>query len=159
MAVAVSTPPDRLHAALLRLRVPFGLALMAATALRFLPVLGAELVTVRAARRSRGRPAWQRSPTQWLRLEVSLLAPVVARAWRRAQNLAESLDARGFDPLAPRRLRRPLRLSIIDGAVLLPVVLASLAIGAARLLFVLYTTDTWYHPTLRPLYGVVRRWL
>jgi hypothetical protein len=30
---------------------------------------------------------------------------------------------------------------------------------AARVLFQLYTSDTWYHPALRPLYGAVRGWL
>ncbi len=38
-ALTLSTPPDRLHAALLRLRLPFGLALMASTALRLVPEL------------------------------------------------------------------------------------------------------------------------
>ncbi len=159
MAVALSTPSDRLHAALLRLRVPFGLALMTAAALRFVPQIAHEWATVRRARRSRGRPAWQRSPAAWLVLEVSLLRPVVARAVRRAWTLATSLDARGFDAGAPRTERRPLRMAAWEPWVL---VLAFGGVGAAvgaRLVYVLYTTETAYVPALRPLYGFVRSWL
>ena len=159
LAVAVSTPPDRLHAALRALRVPFGLALMASTALRFLPAITQELRTVRLARAARGRPVWQRSPIAWLRLELSLLRPVVARAWRRAHNLAESLDARGFDPTAPRTERRPLRMSGLDQAVVASAALLCIPVVLSRLLYILYTSETWYHPALRPVYGLVRTWL
>lgn len=159
ICLAVSTPPDRLYAALLALRVPFGLALMASTALRFLPELGRELLVVRRARAHRGRPAWRRAPWRWLALEVSLLRPVVARAWRRAQHLAESLDARGFDPVAPRAVRRPLRMRPLDHVLL--VLAASICLGlvGCRLVFLLYTSETWYHPSLRPLIAFTRGWL
>lgn len=159
LAVAVSTPPDRLHAALRALRVPFGLALMASTALRFLPEITRELRTVRRARAARGRPVWRRGPLAWMRLELSLLRPVVARAWRRAHNLAESLDARGFDPTAPRTERRPLRMRPLDWGVLMGAAMVTIPAVCGRLLYLLYTSETWYHPALRPVYGFVRRWL
>jgi len=159
IGLTVSTPPDRLYAALLALRVPFGLALMASTALRFLPELGEQMQVVRRARRHRGRPAWQRAPWRWLALEVALLRPVVARAWRRAQRLAESLDARGFDPVAPRAVRRPLRMRAGDWVVLWAAGVVSSGVVTARLLYLLYTSETWYWPALRPLYGFTRNWL
>lgn len=159
IALSVSTSPDRLFAALVRLRVPFGLALMTAAALRFLPRIGHEVLLVRQARAARGRPVWKRSPWAWLRLEVSLLRPVVARSWRRAQVLAESLDARGFDPVAPRSVRRPLVFSALDLAVLFAAGTTTLAVVAARLAYVLYVSDTIYIQALRPLYGFVRAWL
>jgi len=159
VALAVTTPPDRLYAALLRLRVPFGLALMAATALRFVPAIAREALAVRRARAHRGRPTWRRGPIAWLRLELSLLRPVVARSWRRAQNLAESMDARGFDPLAPRTERRPLKLRWWDVAALTIAGGVSIAALGARLLYVLYTSDALYFPSFRPLYGFVRFWL
>jgi len=159
LSLAASTSPDRLYAALLRLRVPFGLALMATTALRILPELGRELVTVRRARAARGRPAWRRAPWRWLALEVSLLRPVVARSLRRAQALAESLDARGFDPLAPRAVRVPLRLRPLDHLLLVGGGLLTAALASARLAYVLYSSDTVYVAALRPLYGLVRGWL
>ena len=159
IALAISTPPDRLFAALVRLRVPFGLALMAATALRFLPEIAREALTVRQARAARGRDTWRRGPVAWLALEVGLLRPIIARSWRRAQNLAESLDARGFDPLAERTWRRPLRMRLLDWSLLGAAATLSMAIASARILYVLYTAEAFYHPSLRPLYGLVRTWL
>ncbi|MFT5685904.1 MAG: energy-coupling factor transporter ATP-binding protein EcfA2, partial [Myxococcota bacterium] len=159
IALAVSTPPDRMFAALVRLRIPFGLALMAATALRFLPEIGREALTVRQARAARGRPTWKRGPVAWLALEVGLLRPIVARSWRRAQNLAESLDARGFDPLAERTWRRPLRMRAVDWSLIGAATAVSLTVASARILYALYTAEAVYIPALRPLYGFVRTWL
>lgn len=159
LALVRTTPVDRLYLALVALRLPFGVALMAATALRFLPVIGEELRQVRAARAARGRPIWARSPLAWLRLELRLLAPVVARSWRRASALAESLDARGFDPVAPRGTLRPLRWRWADSAVLGVVASATVGLCLARVLYLLYTAEALYIPALRPLYAVVRAWL
>jgi energy-coupling factor transporter ATP-binding protein EcfA2/energy-coupling factor transporter transmembrane protein EcfT len=159
IALAVSTSPDRMFAALRALRMPFGLALMTATALRFLPRIGAEVLTVRRARAARGRPAWRRSPSAWLRLELSLLRPTVARSWRRAQALAESLDTRGFDALAPRGVRRPLRMSGLDWGLIGLGLLVTLGVCWARVMMLLYTSETLYLQALRPLYGFVRDWI
>lgn len=157
--VSVSTPPDRMLAALVALRVPYGLALMAATVVRFVPAVGAEWVVVRAARARRGRPAWRRSLWAWLQLEASLLRPVVARAVRRARALAESLEARGFHPTAPRTEREPLRLGMLDAAVVGALGILVAALMVARVLYVAYGAEILYRPELRPLYAFVREWL
>lgn len=159
LILVASTPPDRLLAGLVRLRVPFGLAFLALTALRFVPVVAEEIATVRRARARRGRPLWRRPPWEWLRLEVSLLRPVVARSLRRSRALAEALDARGFDPLAARTAWRPLKLSALDGAIGALSVGTTVVLTSAKLLFVLYTSDILWIPALRPLYAVVRTWL
>ena len=159
LALSLSTPPDRLFAAMLALRVPFGAAFLAVTALRFTPAVASEWWTVRQARRTRGRPSWARGPVEWLRLEVSLLLPVVARCLRRARALAESLDARGFDPVAPRSARHPLRWSRLDVVVLGLAGALTAAAVAVRVLYLLYTAGVLYLPMLRPVYGWVRRWM
>jgi energy-coupling factor transport system permease protein len=157
--LAASTPPERLFAALRGLRVPYALGFLVVTALRFVPDVAAEWGAVRAARARRGRAAWRRAPWRWVLLEAALLAPVLARSLRRARALAESLDARGFDPTSPRAVRNPLRFRAADVAVFGSAALGGLALVAARLLFVVYTSDLWHHPDLRPLYGFVRNWL
>ena len=159
IALAVSTSPDRLFIGLIALRVPYGLAFMAVTALRFVPQVAKEVRTVHQARARRGRPALQRNPLALLRLELMLLQPVTARALRRAQVLAESLDARGFDAGAPRTQRQPLRMALWERmtlAISIPIVGALIA---ARLLMLLYTSGTLYIPELRELYGFVRDWI
>jgi energy-coupling factor transport system permease protein len=159
LSLAVTTPPERLVAALRALGVPFGLALMASSGLRFLPQLGAELWAARRARAARGRAAWRRAPWAWLAVEARLLGPVLARGWRRAHALAESLDARGFDPVAPRTAWRPLRMGRGDLASLSLVVALTVTLVVSRGLFLLYVNDLLYVPLLRPLYGFVRAWL
>lgn len=159
LAVAAATPPDRLYAALLGVRVPFSLAFLAATALRSVPETAKAIGTVRRARARRGRPIWQRSPWAWLRLEVALLRPVVATALRRARDLAESLDSRGFDPSAPRAVRRPLAFARWEPPLLLVAGALTLGVVAMRLLYALYTAEAVYIQALRPVYGFVRAWL
>lgn len=159
LALSLSTPPDRLFAALLALRVPFGAAFLAVTALRFAPEVAREWWTVRQARATRGRPLWRRGPVAWLKLEVALLLPVVARSLRRARALAESLDARGFDPVAPRSARRPLVMRSGEKLLLGGALAVTLAAVTARGLYLLYTAELLYLPALRPLYGLVRRWM
>lgn len=158
LAVARSTPPDRLLAALRALRVPAGLALLVAAALRFLPVLAVEWAAARAARAGRVPPG-RRGGWAWVQAERGLLVPVLARAARRAVALAEALDARGVDPGAPLPERRPLRAG--PGDVLMGAAAAALvgAVAGARLVFWLYVQELWAHPSLRPVYGAVRSWL
>lgn len=157
--MALTTSPDRLVAAMLALRVPYGIALMATTALRFVPLVGAELLAVRHARRSRGRAVWRRTPWAWAALEVALLRPAVARSLRRARSLAESLDTRGFHPTAPRAVREPLVLTPADGVAVLGVSAVVIAAVAARALYVAYGAELYYAPGLRPVYAFVRAWM
>lgn len=159
LALSLSTSPERLFAGLLALRVPFGVAFLAVTAVRAVPEIGREWWVVRQARARRGRPLWQRPPWAWVRAEVALLTPVVARSLRRARALAESLDARGFDPLAPRAQYRPLRLQVSDVALLGTAWGLALSAAALRLLYLAYTAELLYVPALRPVYGFVRRWM
>jgi len=159
LAVAVSTPPDRLFAALVRLRCPYAVAFLAVTAIRFVPVVGRELWLVRRARQRRGRPLSARSPWAWGRQELLLLRPVVARSLRRSRALAEALDTRGFDPDVPRRLRRPLKMRIWEPALLTAVWSGVFAIGSMEVLYRAYLAELVYSPALRPVFGLVRNWL
>ncbi len=159
VALAIRTPPDRLFAGLLRLRLPFGLALMAGSAFRFLPELAQAWTVVRQARSRRGRPAHRRTPWAWLTLEVSLLRPLVARAIRRAWCLGESLDSRGFDPVAPRAVRNPLAFAAFEPPLIAMVFGLTFCALGMRLMYLLYTWDSVYIPALRPVYAFVRGWL
>ncbi len=159
LAVALGVPSEDLALVLQRLRVPWGLALMATTSLRFLPVVGAEVVASRRARARRGRSVWRRTPWNWAIQEGNLLRPVAARCIRRAQALAETLDARGFHPSSPRTTARVSSMSTLAAAVAGSAMFGALAIAAARVLYLLYGADILYVPGLRPLYAFVRAWM
>ena len=159
VSVAVTTPPDRLFSGLTRLRIPYALAFLAVTAVRFVPLVATEWAVVRRARARRGRPVHHRAPWAWMALEIAMLRPVVARSLRRARALAESLETRGFDPSGPRIAvattdEKPLQNAFLVGAV----TLTCAAVGL-RVVMILYTVDLAYFPQLRPVYGFVRHWL
>jgi energy-coupling factor transporter transmembrane protein EcfT len=87
-----------------------------------------------------------------------MLRPVVADALRRARDLAEALDARGFDPSLDRPIEavRPAPLRWLLASAVGAGALAAIGL---RVLFALYTADVWYAPGLRGVYGFVRAWL
>jgi energy-coupling factor transport system permease protein len=158
LAVAVTTSPDRLFAALVRLRVPYGAAFMAVTGLRFVPLVAEEWATVRAARAERGCGRHRRNPVAWMRAEIELIRPLLIRSIRRSRTLAETLDARGFDPVVPRRVRRPLTFGVADYTTLAAAFTLVGGIGLAEAITWLYLADVYYEPALRPVYAVVRAW-
>ena len=159
VALAVSTPPDRLLLGMQRLGLPSGLAFLTVTALRFIPTVGSEFLIVRTARAHRGRSVWRRSPLAWLRLELGLLRPVLARTLRRSRALAESMDIRGFDASTARRSRRRLHWTPLNSAQVTAGFIITASAVSAKALYTLYTAGLAYHPELRGLYGWVRNWL
>lgn len=155
-AVGGSTSPDQLLRALVHLRVPAGLAFLAASATRQLPFLLLSLHHSRQVATLRGyRPTWRRP---WTRVGVELeaLRPMLASSVRRASDVAAALAVRAFDPGGepPAFYRRSLtgrEWALISGAV----VLTSSALGG-QLLFILYLQGIYYSASLRPLYQLMR---
>ena len=159
VALALSTPQEKLLIALRSLGIPGGLCFLTVTALRFMPTVGRELVWIRRARHHRGRSLWARTPWAWLNTELGLMRPVLARSLRRSRALAASMDMRGFDPSNNTRPRRALKWSALDSAVFVAASAACSALVAARVAYTLYTLDVAYHPSLRWVYTLVREWL
>jgi energy-coupling factor transporter ATP-binding protein EcfA2/energy-coupling factor transporter transmembrane protein EcfT len=152
-----TTGINRLLGGLGMLGVPGGLGLLGAMALRAVPMVGQELLSVRRARAMRGRPIWKRKPWAWLNEEARLLLPVVARAIRRSQALGESLDTRGFSAsrlVIGQEPETRLDVLVMGGCCVLTATTFFL-----RILIVLYQLDWYYHPALRPIYGWVRAWM
>lgn len=155
-AVSLSTSPERLLLGLTRLRVPYALSFMAVTALRFLPLVSAELQTVLAVRRLRGYRPLRRGIRATVRVELGTFKPVVARALRRASSLAVSLTLRGFDPLVSRTSARELRLGRGEWLGLVGLLGVTIPVVLGRFLFWLYVNELFYHPGLREVYTLVR---
>lgn len=165
MTVCLSTSPEKLMAALVRLRVPVAIGFMTVAALRFLPSLLAELALVRQARRLRGyRPKrfefvpWHRGWLRGLWMELALLRPVLASSLRRATLLATSVSSRGFDPNAPRTFYPELRLRRVEIVALLLLGGSVGTLAVFKTLYWLYLGDLYYHPSLRWVYDTARNW-
>jgi len=139
LTVSLSTSAERMLAALSWFRLPATLSFMTTAALRFLPVLIEEFAEVRQARKLRGyRFRWFGRPGDRLgsyRAEVGVVLPVIAAALRRAETLAESVTARGFDPYRPRTFYPPLEMRTWEQAAAVLLVVAAIVMFVARVFY------------------------
>ncbi len=102
--LAMTTSPTALVSGMERLLRPFqkigvpshDLALMVSIALRFVPTFLEEIDRIKAAQMARG-PAVGSGPLQRrIRSTVSLLPPLMQRAFQRADDLVSAMEARGY---------------------------------------------------------------
>jgi energy-coupling factor transport system permease protein len=135
--LVAATDPVRLADALtIHWRVSTRFAYGALAALRLVPLLVAELESIRLARRTRGVEAG-RNPVAAVRLAAGVCFGLLVGAVRRGSRLAAAMDARGFDSGVPRSNARGSRLHPRDAwfvagtaAVCALAVALSLATGA-----------------------------
>jgi len=112
------------------------LALVMTIALRFVPTLFDQIDKITKAQRARGADfhAWQ--PWRRIRAWVPTFVPIFVAAFRRADDLATAMEARGFRGARHRTHIRQLRVTRQD-------VVASLIVLAAGLSVVALSRITW----------------
>ncbi|WP_405106569.1 energy-coupling factor transporter transmembrane component T [Paenibacillus sp. FSL K6-1217] len=93
---------------------PDRITLMISIALRFIPTILDEAQIILKAQASRGADLKELPLKEKARMLVSLLVPVIASAFRRAQDLIYSMEARGFRMDAPRSRYHRLRWGAAD---------------------------------------------
>jgi energy-coupling factor transport system permease protein len=159
LLVCWTTDAGAFLSALVRLRVPYAIAFMTVTALRFLPAVVSEAGVVTAARRMRGyhlrRGRWLR-PGRHL---VQLMKPIFANAIRRSRALALSVESRAFDPTSQRTTVRSSRLGAPGIAVVALLLISLLLVVAMKLLHWMFMHEIYYSQDLRWLYDFVRTYL
>ena len=133
--VQLSHGLEALLAPLEGLRLPAReLAMVLTIALRFVPTLLEEIEKIAKAQRARGVDFRSGGPLRRARNLVPVFVPIFVSAFRRANDLATAMDARGFR-CSPHRTRlRQLHFNLRDLVALLVVLGAVLAaIGVERL--------------------------
>jgi energy-coupling factor transport system permease protein len=125
VAVLVTTHPSDLFGALRRLRVPYAVAFMLSLTMSLVPVMGRELGLVLAAQRARGLRA------AGFAAVVPAFLPAFVATFERVQQLAMSMEARGFGATAARTSWRRVRLTRSDGVLAVAGVAAGIAGVAA----------------------------
>jgi energy-coupling factor transport system permease protein len=95
-AVLLTTRPPDLFASLGRLRVPYAATFMIATTLQLVPILQREVALVISAQRARGLRG------SGFGALIPSFVPVAAASVERVQQLAISLEARGFGVSGPK---------------------------------------------------------
>ncbi|MFV0255746.1 MAG: energy-coupling factor transporter transmembrane component T family protein [Erysipelotrichaceae bacterium] len=109
-------------------------AMMISIALRFIPTILDEATKIMKAQKSRGVDFESGTLKEKLKTILSLIIPLFASAFQRAEDLANSMEARGYDPQAERTRYRQLKFRIADFLViiftgLLLVLICLLAFG------------------------------
>jgi energy-coupling factor transport system permease protein len=151
-ALVATTPPDALLKALVGIRVPTGLAVLAVASLRSAPLVLNEAALAWRSRRSR-------RPDEWRLVSARALAvPVLARTLRRAGVLAEVLDARGFD-IVDGLLDPPAPLPLGDRALLGALALAVAALAALEVAVSARAWGLFWDPAWEPVLWWAAVWL
>jgi energy-coupling factor transport system permease protein len=98
-----------------RARLPVRELVMVLTiALRFVPTLQEEIDKIAKAQRARGADFRTGGPLRRARNLVPIFVPIFVSAFRRADELATAMDARGFRSVPHRTRMRKLRLGSLD---------------------------------------------
>lgn len=130
--VALADGIEDLLSPLKKVRFPaHEVAMMMTIALRFIPTLGEEAEKISRAQAARGADFETGGLVRRARALVPLLIPLTVGAFRRADELAEAMESRGYRGGAGRVRYRELSFRARDAAVLL---VAVLAVGAAAFL-------------------------
>lgn len=137
LSVAASTTPTKLAQACTSLMRPLGhigvpiedVGLVLSMALRFIPVVSEEAGRIRLAQRARGVNFDEGSVLRRVRAWAAVLTPLVVGLFRRADRVAESMDARCYGQRSSGKHRR-VPLQPADKLVLLGglVVMAALTV-------------------------------
>ena len=152
-----TTQPRDLLLALVKLRVPYSLAFMVTTGLRYIPLIGSEARTVIRSQRLRGFRYLKLNFFQTISGILNSLRPILTNNIRRATHLSEAVESRGFSADAAHRIPlRELKTRCHD-VVLIALLLACLlgVIGLKGIYF-LYANGFYYASWLRGVYTFAR---
>ena len=116
---------------LARLRLPVREASMVLTiALRFVPTMSAQIDRIVTAQRARGAEPMG-NPVERVQSWVPMFVPIFVLAFRRAEQLAMAMEARGYRGTGERTRLKQLRFSRQDLVAVLVALAAVLAIAGA----------------------------
>lgn len=155
--------PSRMLAGLRRLRLPYEVAFMVMTCLRFIPITFAEArVTLDAQRLRRYRPFtfWGTLTGVGLYRTTRLtLVPLLANSVRKSTQMARSAESRGFRAHAGRTEAVPLVMARSDWLLCSFCLAAVLLVAAGRVLVLLLQQGVMDLEALAPVYWFVRKYL
>jgi len=109
----LSTDPDDLALALVRLHAPFTFAFVLAASSNYVPVVMHEAQEIMAAFEARGLDRG-RTPADAFRFYAAILMPLTVGVVRRSLRLGEALEARAFGVSRKRTTLRQLRPGLSD---------------------------------------------
>jgi energy-coupling factor transport system permease protein len=149
LLVCWTTDTRLLLLGLVKLRLPYGLAFMAVTSVRFIPILMQETMQVMTAAQMRGGS----------KFSMQVLSPVLANCLRRAGTLAVAVESRAFRAYEQRTYLEDLHCSAREKLLFIGFVAGSMAIVVCKASYLSYQYGLFYHSSLRPIYEFTRVYL
>ncbi|MCX8204082.1 MAG: energy-coupling factor transporter transmembrane protein EcfT [Candidatus Nezhaarchaeota archaeon] len=131
----LTTSPDDLPLALVKLKLPYELAIELSMAMRFIPTLAREAQIIIEAQQARGLNL-KTSFFKRVKNAVPILVPLVVSAIRRSGRVAEAMESRCFGALKKRTWLFELRLKANDYVCLA----GSLSILLVSIIYLAYST-------------------
>ena len=130
--LALADGVEDLLSPLKKLRLPVHeVAMMMSIALRFVPTLADEAARILKAQAARGADFTEGGPVKRARAMLPVLVPLTVGAFRRADELAEAMESRGYNGSEGRTRYRELRVGPRD--CLAPVLAVAIVAAAVSL--------------------------
>jgi energy-coupling factor transport system permease protein len=143
---------------LVGLRIPYSVAFMVVTAVRFLPIIITEVATVITVQRLRGFNP-KKFGSGIIKTSLNILTPTLANCVRRTGTLAVSIQSRAFRQNLNRTYLKKLKFSETDKKLVIIFIFVAISIVIIKLLYNMYTSGIFYTSGLRPVYAIARGYL
>jgi energy-coupling factor transport system permease protein len=118
-----TTLPEDFMQALISMHISYSTAFAIALAFRFVPTMATETEIITEAQKSRGHRIEEGGIIQQIRNLFPLLIPLILNSIRRAYNVAEALEARGFGAVPNRTVYFPIKFSKRDWVFIIYIIL------------------------------------
>ena len=154
-----TTQPRDLLLALVKLRVPYSLAFMVTTGLRYIPLIGSEAQTVIRSQRLRGFRYLQLNILHTIGGILNSLRPILTNNIRRATHLSEAVESRAFSPDTAevhRTSLRGLKTRWQDVFLIVALLVCLLGVISLKGVYFLYANGIYYASWLRGAYTFAR---
>ena len=152
-----TTQPRDLLLALVKLRVPYSLAFMVTTGLRYIPLIGSEAQTVIRSQRLRGFRYLRLNLFHTISGILNSLRPILTNNIRRATHLSEAVESRAFSPDAAHRTAlRELKTRQGDVILIALSLVCLLGVIGLKGVYFLYANGLHYASWLRGAYTFAR---
>ena len=130
----MTTSPQKLTVGLLRMGLPHKAGIAMTAAIRFVPLLNAERVTIQEARQARALDLRRGNAFSRAVRSIAIIGPLFIRAIDVAQSLALAMDARGFGARDGRTSMIEVRATSVDRWIMISLLVICVAAIGARLL-------------------------
>ena len=136
--------------ALTSLKVPYGIAFMMVTTLRFFPILLKEVFTVIEAQKLKGCYPFRLQNI--FQTALNTLTPIMANSIKRAITLSSSVESRAFNAYPQRTYFRQLSYGISDIGLMVFFAITATSALFIKIIYGMYIREIFYLPYLRWIY-------